>query len=563
MNAVVNMMSKRLLLFIFVLGLLLVVLGIILNPSFVAKYMTADKIIDSSWKIVQIRLIQIYAITFGVLFVLGSLIIGLFSSAKGSSYLIWVGISLGIVLPIIGLVLGPSFVQKNLSPIQILEEGPIAILAYLQLGTITLGCLVILVSLLLYRVKFLDSKKSYSFLFVILVFALYCVLVYMTYIKVKYPDNIILKPSEFSKIPGLLLGRDILLRDYQPTPILVVEHKQVKKAKYPIIDVHFHMASSFATEEDRKALEADALVKTMDLLGIKTIINLDGGGRDFEGMLNRYQRKYPDRFINFYPIWFPPQIVSDEFLSSRPGVLEEAVKIGARGLKLWKYLGLKTRDSSGKVIPVDDTRLDPLWSKAAELEIPVLWHMGDPAPFFEPVNRFNERYDEVSRFPDWSYYSPRFPSREALLKQRENVFRNHPETIFIGAHMGCDAENLGYIAYLLDTFPNYYVEFSSMLPDLGRQPNTTREFFIKYQDRILFGSDGGANFGQNGWTVERFYQAHFEFLETDNDYIEYPMQGAVNQGRWRIYGISLPDEVLEKIYYKNAEKILFKKDKAK
>jgi predicted TIM-barrel fold metal-dependent hydrolase len=439
-----------------------------------------------------------------------------------------------------------------------LEEIPLSLLPILQLATVTLGCLIILASLLAYRVKFLDSKKSYVLPLVVLVFAVYFVLVYVTYIKAKYPNNIILKPHEISKVFDLILGRGILLSDYKPEPILVVKRREIKKAKYPVIDVHFHMASSFATEEDRKALAPETLIETMDLIGVRMIVNLDGGGRQLEPMLDRYQRKYPDRFLNFSPVYFPPEIVSDDFLASRPAVLEEHVKKGARGLKLWKYLGLKTMDTSGKVIPPDDARLDPLWAKAGELGIPVLWHMGDPAPFFQPINRFNERYEELRRFPDWSFYGPRFPIREALLKQRENVLRKHPNTIIIGAHMGDNADDLSYIAYLLDTYPNYYVEISSRLPELGREPNSARRFFIKYQDRILFGTDGGALIGVNGWSLEKFYRSHFEFLETDNEYFDYPMQGAVNQGRWKIYGINLPDEVLEKIYYKNAEKILFK-----
>ncbi|HSR16460.1 MAG TPA: amidohydrolase family protein, partial [Ignavibacteriaceae bacterium] len=154
---------------------------------------------------------------------------------------------------------------------------------------------------------------------------------------------------------------------------------------------------------------------------------------------------------------------------------------------------------------------------------------------------------------------PGIPSRESVLKARENVIKKHPNTIFIGAHMGQNVDDLKYIAYLLDTYPNYYVEPSSTLSDLGKQPYTSRKFFIKYQDRILFGTDGGSLFGVKGWTVEKFYQAYFEFFETENEFISYPLQGAINQGDWKICGINLPDSVLEKIYYKNAEKILSKK----
>jgi predicted TIM-barrel fold metal-dependent hydrolase len=172
------------------------------------------------------------------------------------------------------------------------------------------------------------------------------------------------------------------------------------------------------------------------------------------------------------------------------------------------------------------------------------------------VDRFNERYEELKEYPEWSFYGPRFPTKETLLIQRENLLRKHPRTVFIGAHVGDSPENLSYVGYLLDKYPNYYVDISSRLPELGREPFTVRDFFIKYQDRILFGTDGGFALGIDGWSAERFYRTYFEFLETSNEYFEYPLWGINKQGRWRIYGIDLPDEVLEKIYHKNAAKIL-------
>ena len=341
---------------------------------------------------------------------------------------------------------------------------------------------------------------------------------------------------------------------------MVVERKVITKAKFPVIDINIHINSAFKTDEDRNVLAPENLIKSMDSVGVQIIVNTDGKIRDngtVDEALDTYSRKYPDRFITFYPSWFPPIIVDDNFLAGLPRVLEEAVKKGVKGNgETWKHFGLKTRDVTGRVIGVDDPRIDPLWAKAAELGIPVLWHMGDPAPMFQPINRFNERYVELGSFPEWSFYGPRFPSRETIHKGRENVLRKHPNTIIIGCHMGWNSDNLAYAAYLLDTYPNYYLDMSTTLSELGRQPYTARKFFIKYQDRILFGTDGGAMFGQFGWTVAKFYRAHFEFLETENEYIDYPMQGAINQGSWKIYGINLPDEVLSKIYFKNAEKLL-------
>ena len=436
-----------------------------------------------------------------------------------------------------------------------MEENNISSLKYLQLATIVLGCLIILISLLIYRRKYLNQEKKYGWIITIPVLIFFLILFDRTYLKLQYPANIITQPGKYGKVLDLLLGRDILLSDYAPKSTLIVERKHIKKAKYPVIDINFHLNSAFQTEYDKRVLAPDNLVKSMDSIGVKIIVNTDG----ITEKLKQYVKKYPDRFINFWPTWFPAGIMTNEELAYLPIQLENRVKMGARGDgEMWKYLGLKTRDTTGKVIPVDDPRLDPLWDKAAELGIPILWHMGDPAAFFQPINRFNERYEELRTMPEWSFYGPQFPSRETIMKQRENVFRKHPKTIFIGCHLGFNPENLKYVGYLLDTYPNYYVELSTVLSDLGRQPFTARKFFIKYQDKILFGTDGGNDFGEKGWTLEKYYRTYFEFLETNDEYFSYPLQGVINQGSWKIYGIALPDSVLEKVYYKNAEKILIR-----
>jgi predicted TIM-barrel fold metal-dependent hydrolase len=294
----------------------------------------------------------------------------------------------------------------------------------------------------------------------------------------------------------------------------------------------------------------------MDSVGIKTIIGL--GGLKFDTLVTKYSKEYPGRFAIFSNVLLGSgRIFSNEFLASLPFKLEEYVKMGLSGIgEFPKDLGIRLYDTSGKLIPIDDPRLDPLYTKAGELGFPILWHTADPTPFFERVDGFNERFSELGKYPDWSYFGTNFPSKETLIKQKENVLKKHPETIVIGGHFDWMTDDLDYLGHLLDTYPNYYIEFGSILSELGRQPFTTRKFFIKYQDRILFGTDGGALFTK-GWTVEKLYQAYFEFLETENEYIDYPLKGAINQGNWKIYGINLPDEVLEKIYYKNAEKILF------
>jgi predicted TIM-barrel fold metal-dependent hydrolase len=179
------------------------------------------------------------------------------------------------------------------------------------------------------------------------------------------------------------------------------------------------------------------------------------------------------------------------------------------------------------------------------------------------VDRFNERYEELKDFPEWSFNDPQLPKKETLLSQTENLVKRHPKTIFVMAHMGSNSENLQYVDYLMNKYPNYYVDIAAVIAELGRQPYTARKFFIKYQDRIIFGTDGGYGLDKNGlWPPEKFYRTYFEFLETNNEYFEYQLWGTYTQGRWRIYGIDLPDEVLEKIYYRNADKLLYKNQKS-
>lgn len=438
-------------------------------------------------------------------------------------------------------MLNPSFVANYIKHVETLYPSGIDKVLSYQLYAITLGFLVIFLSILVY------SGEHVKIVF-IPVLIVYLVLVYSFYINKKYPENILLKPSDLSKASRLLLGEEILLSDYQPRAMLEVKNHKVIKAKYPVIDVHFHLGSM-------KNLSAEELIRAMDACGIAKVVNLDGAPGDLEKYIRDFKEEYPERFIMFARVNFG-EIDDPNFSENQIALLEHAVKMGAQGLKVTKDLGLGIRDRSGKLVALDDPRIDPIWDRAGELGIPVLIHAADPTPFFEPVDRYNERYEELRENPQWSFYGPQFPRKETLLSQRENLLREHPKTIFIGAHMGDNPEDLDYVGYLLDRYPNYYVDISSRLPELGRQPFTTRRFFIKYQDRILFGSDGGYALGTNGWSAERYFRTYFEFLETDNEYFEYPLWGINKQGMWRIYGINLPDEVLEKIYHRNAEKLI-------
>jgi uncharacterized protein len=548
-------MQKKSIIIIGILEILFLAVGLIINPNILSKFSSVT-MFNSDWTVTKIQLIRHYIIIIGIVLILGILIISRLPTEKRTIHFIIGVCVIGIVITIVGFVYSPAYVVHNFSPTKFLSADGLDRLLDYQLLSITLGCLVTFGSLLILGKRIFKFPIFYSLVILLIVVAgIYFVLVQMTYLKTKYPSNIIFKPGEYKKVVELLLGQDILLSDFEPQSTLKVERKKIYKAKYPVIDINLHLSSSFQTEADRKVLSPENLLKSMDSVGVKMVFNSDVGG-ELDEILNRYARKYPDRFKNLWPTGFPPGINTDERLASLPEKLENAIKMGAIGEgELWKNLGLTAKDVSGKVIPVDDPRIDPLWAKAGELGVPVLWHMGDPAPMFQTVNRFNERYIELRSYPEWSFYGSNFPSREIIMKGRENVLRKHPQTIFIGCHMGWNSDDLSYAAYLLDTYPNYYLDLSTTLSELGRQPYTARKFFIKYQDRILFGTDGGSLFNVKGWTVEKFYQAYFEFLETENEYIDYPMQGAINQGGWKIYGINLPDSVLQKIYYKNAGKI--------
>ena len=356
-------------------------------------------------------------------------------------------------------------------------------------------------------------------------------------------------------------GDHLLLRDWQPKSTLVLDEHIPERAKFPVINVHTHLGlrvkrvpnvdlkiaralgrseMSLSSTRIRRRYSIDEVIKIMDACNVEKIVDLDGVPPIKEYM--RIYRDFQDRIIVFYILSFE-DIDDPKYGEKRAAELEEAVSQGARGLKVFKELGLRIRDRSGKLVPVDDPRFDPVWEKAGELGVPVLIHTSDPAAFFLPVDRFNPRYVTLRyKRPDWSFYGPEFPSKMELLKQRNNVIERHPKTIFIGAHHGNYPENLGYISSLLDKYENFYVEFSARLSPLGLQPYTARRHFIKYKDRILFGTDGCPDISQ--------YRTYFRFLETDDEYFDGHPWGE------RIYGLYLPDDVLKKIYRENAEKII-------
>jgi predicted TIM-barrel fold metal-dependent hydrolase len=335
--------------------------------------------------------------------------------------------------------------------------------------------------------------------------------------------------------------KTLLLKDFKPVSMLHAPQRTVDRAKFYVIDVHNHVNDAQGIED---RMPPSRVVEVMDKTNVKTVVILTGmWGEKLQKVLDTMVKPYPGRFMVFTQIdW--SKIDDPNFSQEMVTQLDDAVGRGARGLKLLKDLGLGVRDKTGKLIAVDDPRLDPVWEECGRLGIPVSIHTGDPEAFFHPIDAINERYEELIEHPDWSFYGSGFPSFEQVLEARNRVFAKHPRTTFVSLHMGWP-ENLAWVAHMLDQYPNVMVEFGAREAELGRQPRQTRDFFLKYQDRIMFGTDNGME--------EEMYRNHFRWLETGDEYFDY--WGYPAQGRWKIYGMGLPDSVLEKVYHLNAERV--------
>jgi predicted TIM-barrel fold metal-dependent hydrolase len=329
---------------------------------------------------------------------------------------------------------------------------------------------------------------------------------------------------------------DLKLTDFRPRSMLLRPAHETRKARFPVIDYHNHL----------DAQEPAHLLEVMDECGVERIVNItmQVGERAFE-MIRKFHSVAPDRFATL--AWMDWRDVRSEgFFARTVDRLERLVEQGACGVKIWKDLGTKVRDADGSLLRIDDERLDALYEKAAELKVPIMYHIADPDAFFIPIDATNERYEELAAHPEWSYYGSHFGKRE-LLAQRDRVIARHPRTTFVGAHVAEHPEDLAYVSELLDRNPNLLVDIGARCAELGRQPYTARDFFLKYADRILFGTDLIPEV--------TMYRLHYRFLETRDEYFEYPSH-ASRQGRWNIYGLFLPDDVLRKVYRENALRLL-------
>ena len=360
----------------------------------------------------------------------------------------------------------------------------------------------------------------------------------------------------------------LTLEEFQPKSMLVVAEHPVQRARYPVIDVHTHVSSVFGRQmshdpKDSMAAafkQLDEIVGWMDQLNIQTLNNLTGGyGEALKRNVSDLQEGYKGRFLNCVVPAFE-KFQESNYPAWQAEELQRAKAAGASGLKILKTLGLYLRENGkeGPLVKIDDPRFDPMWEAAGKLNLPVFIHTSDPDAFFTPTDRFNERWEELGNHPDWSFYGKDFPPKSDLLARRNRVIERHPKTTFVGLHVANHPENLDEVSSWLDKFPNLHVEIGARIGELGRQPRRARKFFVDYQDRIMFGTDATPN----GKEVPQqdlkpvMFQAYFRFLETLDEYFDYAPSPTPPQGRWKIYGIGLTDQILKKVYHNNAARLL-------
>jgi predicted TIM-barrel fold metal-dependent hydrolase len=341
----------------------------------------------------------------------------------------------------------------------------------------------------------------------------------------------------------------MLLSNYRPIPRLVTPQTLINRPRFPVIDAHNHLTGDFGGGWEKRPTRE--LLDAMDAVDVRVYVDLDGGWGEplLEQHLDTIKAAAPERFQMFGGVdWSQWTEYGPRFPEWAAQRLRVQARRGAQGLKIWKPLGTAVRDDKGALVGVGDERLDPIWQTAGELGLPVLIHVADPVAFFDAVDETNERWEEVQGHPDWTFTSPPGPSFISIVEGLAAAVARNPNTTFIGAHVGCYAENLGWVSALLDRCPNFYVDISARIAELGRQPYTARRFFLRHADRILFGLDAGVN--------HDYYRISYRFLETEDEYFPYGPGTIPGQGRWNIYGLYLPEDVLRKVYHANAMRVL-------
>ncbi len=325
---------------------------------------------------------------------------------------------------------------------------------------------------------------------------------------------------------------------YEPTSTLVVPEHIVTSAKFPFIDVHSHHWRM--AEQD-----LDQLIREMDSLNMGIVVNLSGrGGKALKDIMDHVNASPHKNRIAVFTNINIRSIDDPDWVESTVKQLEYDVSVGAKGLKIYKSQGMRDTDSAGNRVKINDQRLDPVWAKCGELGIPVIIHSADPKSFWDPHDEKNERWLELKLRPGRKREANDPAPWETIIAEQHDVFKKHPKTTFINAHMGWYANDLGHLGQLLDEIPNMYVGIGAVIAELGRQPRFAKQFFEKYQDRVLFGKDA--------YHPEEYY-TYFRVLETADEYFPYYKK---YHAFWRMYGLDLSDKVLEKLYFRNALKII-------
>jgi len=348
-------------------------------------------------------------------------------------------------------------------------------------------------------------------------------------------DVQMVKKDKFVDMVTATAQVDLKLSDFYPRSALVSKVTTVETPRFPVIDYHNHLDS----------LDPVAVLEVMDACGIEKIVNItmQVGESAFQ-IMDRFHATDLKRFFTIgWMDW--SDLEKSNFVQLTIDRLHQLVERGVIGIKFWKDFGLTLRDQNGGLLRIDDERFVPIFEECGKLKLPVMFHTADPTAFFDPIDANNERYEELAAHPDWGFHGVPVTKRE-LIEQRNRVITRHPEVQFVGAHCAECSEDLDYLSRQLDALPNLQIDFSARSPELGRQPYSARNFFLKYADRILFGTDLLP-------TVE-MYRLYYRFLETDDEYFEYPSH-ASRQGRWNIYGLFLPEDVLRKVYRENALKL--------
>jgi len=353
-----------------------------------------------------------------------------------------------------------------------------------------------------------------------------------------------------------LAGPDLPLSAYRPRARLVLPEHHVPRARHGAVDAHTHLGRWLSGWADREGSwlveDVESWLASQAQANVHGFVNLDGRwGEELRANLDRFDHRFPGRVATFCHVDWSLLSGGSASEQSRALVanLTDSVGAGAAGVKVWKDLGLHVRDGDDRLVLPDDERLTETWHAAGDLGVPVWWHVADPVAFFDKVDEHNEYLEMLAARPDWSFAGPDFPTFDRLVESMESVVSVHPGTTFVAVHAGCYAENLGWVRRMLERYPNFNIDISARIAQLGRQPRTTRALFVDHADRVLFGTDQIPHTGES-------YPVHFRFLETADEHFPHSPDDLPLMGRWAISGLDLPDDVLRLVYHDNAVRLV-------